>query len=128
MGNGIIFVVIVGLWAVVLVPQWLRKHDAAAESKSVERYSTAMRSLSRRGTGPRSAGTRDLLVPRGSHAAVISGGRAPSSSARRAHAAKQAKMRRRRTVTLSLVGFLAVLFAAAALGTAPLWPECCSGG
>ena len=52
-GSGIVFVIIIGLWAVVLVPMWLRNHDATVESKSVDRFSTAMRTLSRRGSGPR---------------------------------------------------------------------------
>src|SRR4051812_11101329 len=59
------------MWAVVLVPMWLRRHDAATESRSVDRFSTAMRTLSRRTTsGP---GRRYVVMPRRpetSHASV----------------------------------------------------------
>ena len=121
MGSGIVFVIIIGLWAVVLVPMWIRNHDATVESKSVDRFSTAMRTLSRRGSGPSSAGSRDLLVPATTRRVEVSGGRAPSAAARRAHAAKQARMRRRRSAVLALAGFLLVVLAAAVIGAAPLW-------
>jgi len=44
-GSGIIVAVLVGMWALVLVPMWLRRHDQAQEVKSVNRFSTAMGSL-----------------------------------------------------------------------------------
>src|SRR3954470_14168244 len=50
------------MWAVVLVPMWLRRHDAATESRSVDRFSTAMRVLSRRPTG--SPDRRYVLMPK----------------------------------------------------------------
>src|SRR3954467_13586532 len=69
--SAVIYAAIVVMWAVVLVPMWLRRHDAATESKSVDRFSTAMRTLSRRTTsGP---GRRYVVMPRrpeSSHAAV----------------------------------------------------------
>lgn len=49
--SAVILAVIVIMWAVVLVPMWLRRHDAATESRSVDRFSTAMRVLSRRQPG-----------------------------------------------------------------------------
>lgn len=48
-------VIILGLvvmWAVVLVPMWLRRHDEVEETRSVDQFSTAMRTLSRRATAP----------------------------------------------------------------------------
>jgi len=45
MGSGVIYAVIVGLWALVLIPLWLRSHDRADESRSVDRYRSAMSSL-----------------------------------------------------------------------------------
>lgn len=36
------------MWAAVLVPMWLRRHDASLEARSADRFSTAMRVLSRR--------------------------------------------------------------------------------
>jgi uncharacterized membrane protein len=49
--SAVIYAAIVVMWAVVLVPMWLRRHDAATESRSVDRFSTAMRILSRRSSG-----------------------------------------------------------------------------
>src|SRR4051812_26763283 len=50
------------MWAVVLVPMWLRRHDAATESRSVDRFSTAMRVLSRRSSG--GPDRRYVLMPK----------------------------------------------------------------
>jgi len=49
------------VWAAVLVPMWLRRHDAITESRSVDRFSTAMRVLSRR--PPHGAGSRYVVLP-----------------------------------------------------------------
>lgn len=46
--SGLIYAVIIGMWALVLIPMWLRRHDEATEARSVEKFSTAMRVLSRR--------------------------------------------------------------------------------
>lgn len=48
MGSGLILLVIVGAWLAVLVPMGLRSHDSAAAARSTERFSEAMRVLSRR--------------------------------------------------------------------------------
>lgn len=109
---------VVVLWAVVLIPMWLRNHDERSETRSVDRFSTAMRTLSRRGSG---SGSGELLVPGRARAAEVTGGRAPSAAARRARAAAEARMRRRRTVLTASTGFLAVVLVTAALGAAPLW-------
>lgn len=50
--SAIIMLVIVAMWAAVLGPMWMRRHDAVYESRSVDKFSAAMRVLSRR---PRSA-------------------------------------------------------------------------
>ncbi len=55
MGSGLILFVIVGAWLAVLVPMGLRSHDDAAPSRSVERFSDAMRVLSRRTGQPADA-------------------------------------------------------------------------
>jgi hypothetical protein len=60
--SAVIYAAIVVMWAVVLVPMWLRRHDAATESRSVDRFSTAMRTLSRRTTG--TPGRRYVVMPR----------------------------------------------------------------
>jgi len=47
-GTGLIYAAIVAAWAAYLVPLWLRRHDEAAASRSVDRFSEAMRVLERR--------------------------------------------------------------------------------
>lgn len=67
--SAVILAVIVVMWAVVLVPMWLRRHDAATESRSVDRFSTAMRVLSRRSAaGP---DRRYVLMPRRDTSAAV---------------------------------------------------------
>ena len=51
MGSGLILLVIVGAWLAVLVPMGLRSHDSATSLRSTDRFSDAMRVLSRRPTG-----------------------------------------------------------------------------
>ena len=96
--SAVIYAAIVVMWAVVLVPMWLRRHDAATESRSVDRFSTAMRTLSRRTTsGP---GRRYVVMPRRSEGGVsvhVSGAAAPPAPAPKA--AKPAPARRPRTRT-----------------------------
>ena len=59
--SGVIYAVIALLWAVVLVPMWLRRHDEVSESRSVDRFQGAMRTLSRREA---SVDQREVFVPR----------------------------------------------------------------
>jgi hypothetical protein len=56
-GSGLILFVIVGAWLAVLVPMALRSHDSATHNRSADKFSNAMRVLSRRSS-------RDVLVPR----------------------------------------------------------------
>ncbi len=60
MGSGLIYLFIIGVWAAVLVPMWLRRHEAAYESRSVDRFSHAMRSLARR---PATPDQREIVMP-----------------------------------------------------------------
>ena len=66
--SAVIYAAIVVMWAVVLVPMWLRRHDAATEARSVDRFSTAMRTLSRRTTS--APGRRYVVMPRRSEGGV----------------------------------------------------------
>jgi hypothetical protein len=52
-GSGLILLVIVAAWLAVLVPMALRTHESSASSASVDRFSNAMRVLSRRDTAAR---------------------------------------------------------------------------
>ena len=128
--SAVILAVIVIMWAVVLVPMWLRRHDAATESRSVDKFSAAMRVLSRR---PSSAGSERyiLMPPRPVPAAAsvhVSGAAAPRPAAPRPRPSRPAQPARpsaprrkaslavrRRRVLLVLLGitFLTMLLAAA---------------
>lgn len=46
--SSLILVALALMWACLLVPMWLRRHDESAQDRSVDRFTTAMRRLSRR--------------------------------------------------------------------------------
>lgn len=46
--TGLIYVAIIAVWAVVLVPQWLRRHDRLDPQRSVSRFSRSMQALAER--------------------------------------------------------------------------------
>jgi hypothetical protein len=46
--SGVIFVVLAVAWAVYLIPKALQHHDEVARTRSIDRFSTAMRVLARR--------------------------------------------------------------------------------
>ncbi len=50
--TGLIYVVIIALWAAVLIPIWLRRHDQISEVRSTARFSSAMRSLGKESAVP----------------------------------------------------------------------------
>jgi hypothetical protein len=60
--SGSIIFVIVALWAAVLVPALLRRHDEATENKSVDRFTRAMRTLRR--DNPLPGDDHTVLMPR----------------------------------------------------------------
>ena len=94
--SGLIYATIVVLWAAVLVPMWLRRHDDVTESRSVDRFQGAMRTLSRRAPA---GDQREVLVPRrGQTHAVPDGGLEPPTAATIA----AARRRRASIVLLSL--------------------------
>src|SRR4051812_27026437 len=114
------------MWAVVLVPMWLRRHDAANESRSAERFSTAMRTLSRRTHA--TPGRRYVVMPRrqpGTVSIHVSGAAVAAASSPRAGrparpavgAARASMVRRRRRTTFALLGVvtLTALFAMAGM-------------
>lgn len=82
MGSGLIYVGILAMWAVYLVPVLLRRHDAVNEARSVDRFSRAMRILSRR---PATPDRRYVVMPqrpRGATGLLLDGGVLPKRSAR----------------------------------------------
>lgn len=49
--TGLVYLIVIALWALILVPRWLRRHDRSAELRSSMRFDRAMKTLSRRGRG-----------------------------------------------------------------------------
>jgi hypothetical protein len=103
-GSGLILLVIVGAWLAVLVPMALKSHDSASSLSSVDRFSDAMRVLSRREQTGR-AGARSVVVPT-----------APAERAEWSPAVPVAVRRRR--VLLTLVGLSVVTLFVGFLGSA----------
>lgn len=74
--DGLLFVVIIALWAAYLVPRWVSRHERRSEERNVERFSRAMRVLSRRGpgsvpgAGPTEPGDGPGRVTHGAHLMV----------------------------------------------------------
>jgi hypothetical protein len=60
-GSSLIYVAIVAMWAGLLIPMWLRRHESETEVRSVDRFSSAMRILSRRTPPP--PDRRYLVMP-----------------------------------------------------------------
>lgn len=111
MSSVLVLVVLVGLWGLVLVPAFRQRHDRLDELRSVDRFSSALRVLSRRG-----AGTPDrrwvVMPPRAGGAAPASTSartpsRTPARPASRAASSPSPAERRRRT--LSVLGGVVVL-------------------
>ena len=61
MGSGIIYAVIIVMWAAYFIPRWLKRHEELSESRSVEKFDQAMRILSRRESTP---DQRYVVMPR----------------------------------------------------------------
>ncbi len=99
--SGIIFVVLAVAWAVYLVPKALKHHDEVARSRSVDRFSTAMRVLARREPVDRRNARLVVTPPRSSERVVVPSRPQPTAAARRA--AARAAARRRRHITLFLL-------------------------
>ena len=143
--SGIIFVVLAVAWAVYLIPKALKHHDEVARTRSVDRFSNAMRVLARREpvnrrdtrlvvTPPRPAGTARVVPPTARVATAAasrpaSSGPASSASAfgsRSAsrpaeRAAARAAARRRRRILLALLVVDAAVVGVAAVALVPWW-------
>jgi hypothetical protein len=125
----VILVGLVVMWAVVLVPMWLRRHDEVEETRSVDRFNTAMHTLSRREVA---ADKQYVVMPHRTraHEVHVSGASADGQrSPRRRPAAPRpaarrvttAAGRRRRTLIGLLVATLLTLTAAVILGGLVAW-------
>jgi hypothetical protein len=103
-GSGLILLVIVGAWLAVLVPMALRSHDSASSLSSVDRFSDAMRVLSRREQAGR-ASARSFVLPARPTEAVAPRPAVPLAV-------------RRRRVLLTLAGLTAAALFLGLLGSA----------
>jgi hypothetical protein len=134
--TGVIYGAIVVAWAAYLVPLALRRHDEASRSRSIERFSSAMRVLARRGSGPDLAaaggglasGERVVLAPKRRDRRVLPPEPAPRPEPERMlitpprnRAAERAAAARRRRVLSMLVTVTVVVGLAALVGLAPRW-------
>jgi hypothetical protein len=140
-GSGLIYAVIIGAWVIVGVQYLARRHDEISETRSVDRFSHAMRILSRR--QPKGAPDRRYVVmPRRDQVAeVVVSGRparrpatasapvraasAPSAAAAR-RTASGAKRRpslvaRRRRLFLGLLMLTVTVTVTVAAGFLPQW-------
>ncbi|MGL4176357.1 MAG: hypothetical protein ACRCSN_09790, partial [Dermatophilaceae bacterium] len=50
--SSLVFLVLVGVWAVYFLQYWVRRRDHIATARSVEQFSAAMRVLERRDQAP----------------------------------------------------------------------------
>lgn len=117
--SGIIFVVLAVAWAVYLVPKALQHHDEVARSRSVDRFSTAMRVLARREPVDRRNARLVVTPARSTDRVVVPARPQPSVPARRA--AARAAARRRRHVLYVLLGLDLVVVGLAAFAVLPWW-------
>lgn len=106
-------------WAVYLVPKALKHHDEVARTRSVDRFSTAMRVLARR--EPVDRGNARLVVTpaRAAERVLVPSRPQPSVAVRRA--AARAAARRRRHVTFALLALDLVVVTVAVFGLLPWW-------
>jgi hypothetical protein len=107
-GAAFIYLALIGMWALVLVPLFLRRHDQAQESRSADRFARAMGSLRLDSRGTASAGeSRALLMPRRSDADRRSQVTVSNASAYETPGAAAA---RRRRLVLAVLGSLLVVW------------------
>jgi hypothetical protein len=120
--SGIIFVVLALAWAGYLIPKALKHHDEVARTRSIDRFSTAMRVLARR-EPETSRDSRSVVSPARSadNPRVLVPSRPPARRDAVRRAAARAAARRRRRILAVLLFADVVVGVVAGLGHAPLW-------
>jgi len=108
MGSGAIYAVIVALWALVLIPLWLRNHDRSGEVRTIDRNRAALSTLYNE------SGHRASPSGSASGASVDSGYWHEPTPAEIAAG-------RRRVVMAVLIGLFVGALALVLLGILPLW-------
>lgn len=123
--TGVIYALVVLAWAAYLLPQALRRHDEAARKHSIERFSSAMRVLARRGS---SRNDHFVVTPARTVDRVLTPSLASGPAAepvvkrpRPSRAALKAAAARRRRILAVLLALAGVAVVVAALGFAPSW-------
>ncbi|WP_043643980.1 hypothetical protein [Nocardioides alkalitolerans] len=106
--SGVIFVAVAIAWAAYLIPKALKHHDEAVETRSVDRFSSTLRVLVRRGGAPE-GGAADAVATLGAPATVDVPVAAPTPAQLRARRAAAHRAMQRRRRVLSVVGGLNVL-------------------
>lgn len=99
--SSLIFVLIVGLWAVFLLQHWIRRREALATARSVDRFSEGMRVLKRRDAGHASTGeagsTTSAARPSLRAGQTVIGDDMDTDSTVSARSSRRAQVRRRMT-------------------------------
>ncbi|MGB8020315.1 MAG: hypothetical protein WCF04_03730, partial [Candidatus Nanopelagicales bacterium] len=142
--TALIYVAIIAVWAVVLVPAWLRRHDHLDPERTVDRFTRSMQTLAARPTvlgiplpepdrRPRSDESAEVVtvrrpsksstrwgkpVGRSDQAPARAGRSAPHPAQRRgpAQGGKRRRARRPRAVTIRRVVLLLLVASLAAVG------------
>ena len=119
MGSGLIYALLIGMWAVYFIPRWLRRHEELSESRSIERFDRAMRILSRKDPTP---DRRYVVMP--PRPAEAAGQARPTGRTGRAVRPAPVRSRRAASVAVRRRRVLAGLLLATVLvaATAPLTP------
>jgi hypothetical protein len=108
----LVVIVLIVMWFVVLVPMFVRRHDESTETRSMDRFATAMRVVSRRSrtTDPGLSRPRaEMMPPTSATAARI-----------RADGRRRMMARRRRTLA-TLTGLMFAVLGGALALAAWLW-------
>lgn len=134
--TGVIYVVIIALWAAVLIPIWLKRHDQISEVRSTARFSSAMSTLGRRGQDRPASDLRQdtghasrRYDDRGASMSRVDQGYADRSSARsegmdrdyERELVRRAAATRRAIVLGSLTALLLLALVLAIVGVLPQW-------
>jgi hypothetical protein len=117
-GSGLIYAVIIVMWAAYFIPRWLRRHEELSESRSVERFDHAMRILSRRDPV---GDQRYVVVPPRPEPAPGDRGSLPAQRDRRRRPPVSPVAMRRRRVLAALMMLTLVTGAVVPLTPAPWW-------
>lgn len=115
--TGLIYLVIIALWAAVLIPMWLRRNDTGVEYRSAHTFNRAMRTLRRQRS--HYAGYREphaTLQPRRDRVAEV-----VVPKARRTVRSPQSAARRRLAVMVTLAALSLLTVVLGVIGVLPAW-------